>query len=70
MLLAQYQITAVPTFLLSDDALAYTALMSILPEVGTFAEDRTFVFRAIEKLGDVIYKNVVTGELIGSPQPQ
>jgi hypothetical protein len=51
-LLQKYNITKVPTILLSPDAAVYDALNSIWNQVGTVEKDGWYVFRATEEMGN------------------
>ncbi len=50
-LVAQYNITKVPTFLLSNQTAVYQLLMSVWKNVGSIEPDSTYVFRSVEQLG-------------------
>ena len=63
-ILSTYAIKETPAILLSSQAVAYTGLTSIWEGVGSVEADGTFVFRANEAFGSVIYKNLETGETI------
>jgi len=62
-LLAQYNITAVPTILLDKEAQRYPTLMAIWSQVGAAAEDGTLVFTRASSMG--AYKDLSTGDIIG-----
>lgn len=49
-LLSKYNITAVPTVILSKDLVDYESSLELLEQVGTFEKDGSFVFRALENL--------------------
>lgn len=65
-LLKKYNITAIPTVILSSDASAYPTLPTAWAQVGTAESDGTYVFRQIgqlesylESIGEqLVYKNV------------
>lgn len=65
-LIKKYNITVIPTVILSSDASAYPTLPAAWAQVGTSEEDGTFVFRQIgqlesylESIGEkLVYKNV------------
>lgn len=63
-LLSQYDITQVPTVLLSSPASAYDRLTAAWQSVGSVEEDGMYLFRKNEALGPVVYKNLETGETI------
>ena len=49
-LLSKYNITAIPTVILSKEILDYTTLKTTLEGVGTFEKDSAFVFRKLDVL--------------------
>lgn len=63
-LMNQYDIIQTPTVLLSSQAMAYDRLAPAWTQVGTIEEDGTFVFRENAALGEVVYKNLETNEII------
>ncbi|MBI5332255.1 MAG: hypothetical protein HZB65_01655 [Candidatus Aenigmarchaeota archaeon] len=63
-LLKKYNITAVPTFLLSSQANAYVSLNEAWAQVGTVEADGWYVFREIKALGDVAYRDLETNTTI------
>lgn len=60
-----YNISLVPTILLSGDVNYYKNLGDVWAQVGTVEKDGTYVFRELKALQNAIYKNITTGELIG-----
>lgn len=64
-LLNKYNITKVPTILLSPETKVYSSLVQAWSQVGTIEKDGWFVFRATEAMG--AYKDISTGKII---QPQ
>jgi len=64
-LLTQYQITAVPTLLLTGDLGEYAALAQVWPQVGTIEEDGTYVFRQVKIMGT--YRDLATGKVVAAP---
>lgn len=64
-LLNKYNISKVPTFLLSPQAESYANLMGIWNSVGTFEKDGWLVFRNIEAIKDAVYKDLSTNQTIG-----
>ena len=64
-LLAQYNITKVPTILVSPDAGYYLAFEQVWPTAGTVASDGWFVFRGTEQMG--VYKDLSSGKVV-TPQ--
>ena len=61
-LMRTYSITAVPTVILSKDAVAYDALMRAWASVGTVEKDGSLVFRDLSVMGK--YRK------IGGPESQ
>ena len=66
-LLKKYAITLVPTILLSGDLAEYSGLQQIWPQVGTIAEDGTYVFTKMDEMGS--YMNLKTGKLVEVAPP-
>ncbi len=62
-LAAKYNITKVPTVLLSPDAKLYANLVSVWAQVGSVESDGWFVFRATEQMG--AYLNLTSGDVVG-----
>ncbi len=60
----RYDITYVPTLLLTGDLDEYSALEQVWPQVGTVEDDGVFVFRKTEIMG--AYKDLKTGEVISA----
>ncbi len=71
-LISKYGITKVPTIILSPDADGYTNLKNVWPQVGKVGSDGWYVFTDFSKLGEVVYKDVTTNQVIkptGQPTP-
>ncbi|MBI2047025.1 hypothetical protein HYT26_02585 [Candidatus Pacearchaeota archaeon] len=49
-ILIKYNITAIPTVVLSKEIIDYTSIKSMLEGVGTFEKDDAFVFRKLDVL--------------------
>lgn len=62
-LVAAYDISSIPTMILSSEAELYPALKNVWNQVGTVEKDKTYVFRDLGVLG-VTYKNRETGRLV------
>lgn len=60
-LVKKYNITALPTILLSAEAEAYKGLVLAWERVGTVEDDGTYVFRALDVMQGSSYKDLVTG---------
>ncbi len=56
-LLKKYNITAVPTIILSKEIQDYDAIKKMLEQIGTFEDDGRFVFRRLDSL-DVKYQEI------------
>ncbi len=65
--LKKYNITLVPTVLVTGDTDAYVQLLSMWDQVGTQEDDGTLVFRSPEVLS-MTYKDLSTGKLIEAPE--
>ncbi len=68
-----YKIIKVPTILLSKDADQYVNLKNVWKNVGTVESDGEYVFREMQQLGNVVYKDLASNQIIrpaqASPQP-
>jgi len=60
-LVRQYNLTKVPTVILSREAAAYASLTDAWQQVGSVESDGAFVFRAIDQLQNVNYTTVTNG---------
>lgn len=58
----KYNITKVPTIILSSDASVYNSLVLIWQQVGNKEKDGWYVFRATEQMGD--YKDLTSGQIV------
>jgi len=65
-LLAKYNITKVPTIIVTGDAEAYPSLTAVWPEVGTVEKDGAYVFRNLDALQGLSYKDLTTGKVVGT----
>ncbi len=63
-LVQQYNITKVPTIILSKEIQDYS-LKQVLGQVGTYEQDGSFVFRQTELLG--AYKDISSGKIVTPP---
>lgn len=61
-LLSKYNITLVPTIVLSSEASAYPQLLSVWKQVGSIEKDGSYVFRATELMG--AYKDLLSNKII------
>lgn len=72
-LVSKYKITKVPTILLSPEAGQYANLKNVWKNVGTVETDGWYVFREMQQLQGVIYKDLTTNQIVGkavaSPTP-
>jgi len=65
-LIAKYKITQVPTILLSPETDRYTNLKNVWQEgIGTVESDGWYVFREIQQLRGLVYKDLTTGRIVG-----
>lgn len=71
-LINRYNITKVPTVILSPDADQYTNLKNVWGNVGTVETDGWYIFREMQQLNGVIYKDLTTNQIVGqaTPAPQ
>jgi hypothetical protein len=60
----KYNITAVPTVLLSPGAADYVNLASDWTQMGTVEKDGWFVFRTVGKITGSNYTNLTTGKVV------
>lgn len=63
-LVQKYNITKVPTIILSSDASVYSALDNVWRDVGTVESDGQYVFRAVEQMGT--YKDLSQNKVINA----
>ncbi len=63
MLVAKYDLTQVPTIILSADAGLYAGFAAVWESVGTVEEDGSFVFRTLSAIGEP-YKDLTTGVVV------
>ncbi|MBI2444881.1 hypothetical protein HYV43_00650 [Candidatus Micrarchaeota archaeon] len=66
-LAGQYNLTQVPTVLISSDAAFYPSFMQVWPQVGTREADGRFVFRNLAALPNATVANVSAGSAGGVP---
>ena len=65
----KYNITKLPTVILSKDADQYANLKNVWKSVGTVESDDRYVFREMARMGNVIYKDLATDQVIRPTQP-
>lgn len=65
-LVRKYNISLVPTIVLSEEAQVYPAVGQVWDQIGTQEEDGSFVFRQINKLSGATYKNLETKEVLNA----
>ena len=63
-LVSQYKITKVPTILLSPNADQYANLKNVWNSVGTVESDGWYVFREMARMGNIIYKDLASNQII------
>jgi hypothetical protein len=61
-LIAKYNITAVPTVLLSSESEVYPMLTSVWSQIGTFESDGWLVFRKMQAASGAVWKDLLTNE--------
>ena len=64
-ILEKYEITQVPTIVLSEGVSVYSQLAQIWASVGSVEEDDSYVFRNVANMGGIVFKDLETGELVG-----
>ena len=63
-LVARYNVTKVPTFLLSPEASIYGNVGQVWPNLGTIEADGWYVFRNMDALNGATYKDLENGTII------
>ena len=66
-LIDQYDISLVPTVILSEEAGGYELFNTVWGEVGTEEKDGKYVFRLVDALGNVTYRDLKQDTIITSP---
>lgn len=61
---SKYNITKVPTILLSPEVDQYSRLKEVWKNVGTVESDGWYVFNGMKQLGSVIYKDLASNQII------
>ncbi len=64
IIIAKYNITNVPTIILSSETSAYEGVSQAWDSVGTITADGSYVFTAIDQLQGQTYKNIKTGVIV------
>jgi len=59
-LITKYKIISVPTVLMSPEADQYTNLKGVWKNVGTIESDGWYVFREMQQLRGVVYKDLTS----------
>ncbi|PIY80479.1 MAG: hypothetical protein COY80_02740 [Candidatus Pacebacteria bacterium CG_4_10_14_0_8_um_filter_42_14] len=67
-LIGKYNITKIPTFILSPDAKLYSNLANDWEGVGTVELDGQFVFREMQSLRGSVYKDLSTNQIVGKAE--
>ena len=67
-LISKYKITKVPTILTSPESDQYTNLKNVWKNVGTVEQDGWYVFREMQQLRGVVYKDLTTNQIVGRVQ--
>ncbi len=68
-ILAKYNVTTVPTILLSKEANVYFSIKQVWATVGSIESDGAYVFRNLAKTPGLVYKNLATGQILNSTSP-
>ncbi len=63
-ILSDYNITEVPTIILSGDLNVYTALNQIWKQVGSIERDGNYIFRNISALGDANFFDIQLNKIV------
>lgn len=63
-LIAEYNISRIPTIILSGDVNAYDALSTVWKQIGTIEADGNRVFRNMKALGDVNFFDLIENKII------
>ncbi len=66
--ISEYNITKVPTMLITGEVGEYAILTQAWKEVGTIASDGTYIFTNLDLMGDY-YKDLATGKIIKANPP-
>lgn len=67
-LVNQYKIIKEPTILMSPDVEEYAGIKNVWKSVGTVEADGWYVFREMQQLGGIIYKDLASNEVIRPAQ--
>lgn len=67
-LIKKYKLAQIPTILLSPDAADYSRLKSVWPQVGTVEPDGWYVFRKMDQVGPVVYKDLSANKIVRPQQ--
>ena len=67
-LISKYKITKIPTILTSPESDQYTNLKNVWKNVGTVETDGWYVFREMQQLRGVVYKDLTTNQIVGKVQ--
>ncbi len=68
-LIAKYNITQVPTVIVSKDASTYKTFTQVWPQVGIQAQDGSYLIVDLTKLSAITYKDLKTGKVTTTPMP-
>ena len=69
-LVSKYHIEAVPTIIISSDAKEFEIFTSVWLQVGSEEDDGSYVFRNIDAIGGIAYKNMTSGRVMNATQDQ
>lgn len=68
-LIAKYNITQVPTVIISKEASLYKTFTQVWPQVGIQAQDGNYLIVDLTKLSAITYKDLKTGKVTTTPMP-
>lgn len=64
-LISKYKLTKIPTILLSPEVDKYDSLKETWKNVGIIGSDGWYVFTNMEEMGNVVYKDLTTNQIVG-----
>ena len=70
VLIAKYNVTQVPTVIVSKEAALYKTFTEVWPQVGLQNIDGTFIISDLSKLSGITYKDLTTGTVTTNPATQ
>ncbi len=67
-LIEKYNVTAVPTLVMSKEANVYSTLKQAWLTVGSIESDGTFIFRKFDSTPGIIYRDLTNGSIVTVPR--